>query len=56
MDAEEGRAEEVFPLGDTVAVAVGLAVAGDDPDFGVAGFDIEDILPTRYTNVPSAGA
>ena len=44
MDAEETVAQEVFPLGDAVSVAVGLSVTCHDPHFGITGFDIEDVF------------
>ena len=40
VDSDKVRAKEVLPLGDARLVPVRFAVAGMDPDFGVAGFYI----------------
>ena len=44
VDTEETGTERVLPLADAGFVAVLLTVARMDPDFRIAGFDVQDIL------------
>ena len=44
VDAEKTGTKEILPLGDAVAVAIPLAITGDDPHFGIMGFNIKDII------------